>query len=74
RRTERRLIRDYEALVAELIDRLSPDNHGLAVALAETPEHIRGFGHSKAAHLAAAKAREAELIAAFRASAAQAAE
>ncbi|MGQ0663974.1 MAG: indolepyruvate ferredoxin oxidoreductase family protein, partial [Pseudomonadota bacterium] len=37
RRTERRLIRDYEALVAELIDRLSPDNHGLAVALAETP-------------------------------------
>jgi indolepyruvate ferredoxin oxidoreductase len=67
RRTERKLIADYEALLAELCDKLTPDNHRLAVELASIPEQIRGFGHVKEAHLAKAKAREAELIAAFRA-------
>ncbi|HEX5077823.1 MAG TPA: indolepyruvate ferredoxin oxidoreductase family protein, partial [Geminicoccaceae bacterium] len=67
RRLERRLIADYERLVDELLARLSPENYGLAVELAQIPEQIRGYGHVKQRHLEAAKRREAELLAAFRA-------
>jgi indolepyruvate ferredoxin oxidoreductase len=67
RRTERRLITDYERVIAELLTRLSPENYGLAVEIAQIPEHIRGYGHVKQRHLEAAKSREAELLAAFRA-------
>ena len=47
RRTERQLIADYEALLDEIVDRLTPGNHALCVALASIPEKIRGFGHVK---------------------------
>src|SRR5690606_26893455 len=47
RKLERQLIRDYEALVEELIAELTVDNHATAVALAELPQQIRGFGHVK---------------------------
>jgi indolepyruvate ferredoxin oxidoreductase len=67
RRMERALIGQYETLIAELLAALAPHNHALAVLLAQIPEHIRGFGHVKERHLAAAKAKEAELKAAFRA-------
>ena len=67
RRMERALIGEYETLVAELLAALAPHNHALAVELAQIPEHIRGYGHVKERHLAAAKAKEAELLAAFRA-------
>jgi indolepyruvate ferredoxin oxidoreductase len=66
RRTERALIRAYEAMLDEVLDRLAPDNHHAAVALASIPEKIRGFGHVKARHLAAAKAEEAALLDQFR--------
>ncbi|MGF1592703.1 MAG: indolepyruvate ferredoxin oxidoreductase family protein [Kiloniellaceae bacterium] len=66
RRTERRLIADYEALLEEVLAGLTPDNHALAVELAAIPEKIRGFGHVKEWHLKAAKACEADLLAAFR--------
>ena len=66
RRMERRLIEDYFALVEEITAGLGHDNHALAVALASVPEKIRGYGHVKEAHLEAAKAQEAELLAAFR--------
>ncbi len=66
RQTERRLITDYETLVAELLDKLSPANHGFAVALAALPEQIRGYGHIKEAAIKKAKAREAELLQCFR--------
>jgi indolepyruvate ferredoxin oxidoreductase len=67
RRTERQLIADYEALVSEIVAKLSPDNHALAVGLANIPEKIRGFGHVKARHLDVAKKEEAALLAEFRA-------
>ncbi len=67
RRTERQLIRDYEALVREILDKLTPDNHATAVGLAVIPQKIRGFGHVKERNLKAAKAEEAELLARFRA-------
>jgi len=67
RRIERQLITDYEALIDEMLPRLAVHNHGIAVELASIPEHIRGFGHVKERHLKAAKQKEAELVAAFRA-------
>jgi indolepyruvate ferredoxin oxidoreductase len=66
RRTERKLIADYEALLAEIMGKLNADNHHLAVGLANIPEKIRGFGHVKARHLVAAKADEAALLEQFR--------
>jgi len=62
RRTERQLIADYEALLDNVLASLTPENHHLAVGLAAIPEKIRGFGHVKQRHLAAAKADEAALL------------
>ena len=59
-------------MVETLIAGLGPDNHGLAVEIAEVPLAMRGFGHVKEANIACAKEREAELLAAFSAPAAQA--
>jgi indolepyruvate ferredoxin oxidoreductase len=54
-----------------LLTGLDHVNHDLAVQIAEIPEHIRGYGHVKHAHLEKAKQREAELLASFRAPAPQ---
>ena len=69
RRTERKLIGDYEAMLDEVLAGLTPDNHHIAVGLAAIPEKIRGFGHVKQQHLTAAKADEAALFEQFRAGA-----
>jgi indolepyruvate ferredoxin oxidoreductase len=66
RRMERQLIVDYRATIEELLGKLSLSNHALAVEIARVPEFIRGYGHVKEAQLAAAKAKEAQLLAAFR--------
>ena len=66
RRMERRLIADYETMLAEVMQNLTPGNHPLAVGLAAVPEKIRGFGPVKQRHLAAAKADEAALREEFR--------
>ena len=66
RRTERGLIADYEATIAELLGTLAPERHALAVEIARVPEQIRGFGHVKERHLRAAKEREAALLRAYR--------
>ena len=66
RKRERQLIVDYEALIEELLAGLGHDNHALAVELAAIPEQIRGYGHIKTAHLKDAKAREAQLLEAWR--------
>ena len=66
RRTERRLVRDYEALVEEIVAKLTPQNHATAVGLAGLAQKIRGFGHIKARNLETAKKEEAELLARFR--------
>ena len=61
RRTERRLIADYEYLLGEICEFLTPGNHRFAVGLAAIPEKIRGYGPVKQRHLDAAKAEEAAL-------------
>ena len=62
RRSERALIDDYRRTVAGLLDRLDAGNVGLAAQIASIPEHIRGYGHVKDAHLHKAMARRAELL------------
>src|SRR5579863_1547217 len=69
RRTERELIEDYVAMLDGVLGRLTPENHHIAVGLAAIPEKIRGFGHVKQRHLAAAKADQAALLEQFRAGA-----
>jgi indolepyruvate ferredoxin oxidoreductase len=65
RRTERQLIRDYEALVEEILANLAVINLDDAIALAELPEGIRGFGYVKARHIEQTRARWEELRNAF---------
>ncbi|HEY5897099.1 MAG TPA: indolepyruvate ferredoxin oxidoreductase family protein [Burkholderiales bacterium] len=61
RRTERRLIAQYEETIERLLARLSPANHAFAIQLASLPEEIRGFGHVKMRNLAAVRKKEADL-------------
>jgi len=60
-------VRDYEAMLEEVLAKLNPVNHHIAVGLAAIPEKIRGFGHVKLRHLQAAKADEAALLEQWRA-------
>jgi indolepyruvate ferredoxin oxidoreductase len=66
RRLERQMIADYEQLLGEIAERLSPATHHTGVALAGLPLDIKGFGHVKERNYAAAKAREATLLADLR--------
>ena len=66
RRTERRLVADYEALVREVLEALAPGNHQTAVALLSLPERIRGYGHVKDAAIARTEAERSQLLARFR--------
>jgi indolepyruvate ferredoxin oxidoreductase len=66
RRRERQLIEEYRAVLETLAAGLNADNHALAVELARLPAEIRGFGHVKERNIARVKAREAELLQAWR--------
>ncbi|MDV5860857.1 indolepyruvate ferredoxin oxidoreductase family protein [Pseudomonas mendocina] len=61
RRLERELIEEYEANVAYLLGELNGGNYRTAVALAEIPEQIRGYGHVKEATLAKAREQATQL-------------
>jgi indolepyruvate ferredoxin oxidoreductase len=65
RRMERQLLAEYEALLEEVVEKLTPSNHATAVELASLPERIRGFGHVKERHVREVRAEEARLRAAF---------
>ena len=62
RRLERALIGEYEKTISLLLNKLDGGNVDLAADIASIPEHIRGYGHVKEAHLHKAKVREAELL------------
>ncbi|MCY1307713.1 hypothetical protein D9M70_576660 [compost metagenome] len=68
RKLERELIAEYEALVALIIQELKPGNYAAAVALAELPEQIRGYGPVKERALAKVRAQEKQLCARLTAS------
>ncbi|MBI3275782.1 MAG: indolepyruvate ferredoxin oxidoreductase family protein [Methylocystis sp.] len=62
---ERKLLENYEALLDDIVTRLTTRNHGAAVMLARAPEKIRGFGYVKARHIEAANAETARLYAEY---------
>ena len=66
RKTERRLIEEYTALLDVIAGSLTQENYKLAVQLARIPEQIRGFGHVKDKNIKRAKENEARLLSAFR--------
>ncbi|MHA6494594.1 indolepyruvate ferredoxin oxidoreductase family protein [Pseudomonas borbori] len=61
RQLERELIEDYEQSVDYLLKELNPGNYPTAVALAELPEQIRGYGHIKEANVAKAREQSQQL-------------
>ena len=62
RRIERQLVRDYEALVDELLTHLSADKLDVAIKLARLPEGIRGYGHVKLANVVTVRAQWKDLL------------
>ena len=67
RRLERRLIREYERLMKEVLRDVTPGTVETAAELARLPVEIRGFGHVKAANAERAAERRKALLARFRA-------
>jgi indolepyruvate ferredoxin oxidoreductase len=66
RRMERALIAEYRACIEELLGALRADNLALAAEIARIPEEIRGFGHVKERHLAAARPKWERLMGQWR--------
>lgn len=66
RQAERQLIEDYEILIVDLLANLTAANHATAVAIAELPEQIRGYGHVKEAAMARVATQQAALLTKFR--------
>jgi indolepyruvate ferredoxin oxidoreductase len=71
RRTERALIDEYRQTVLELVERLAPANHALALEIARLPEQVKGYGHVKARNLAAVRPQWDGLLAQWRGGAGQ---
>ena len=67
RKMERSLIRQYEADMAEVLPKLTSETRDAAIALAELPLTIRGFGPVKQKNEEAAAKRREELLATIRA-------
>ena len=66
RKLDRALITEYEAVVAEILERLDAGNHATAVALAAQPDGIRGFGHVRERYVAATRRHRERLLARLR--------
>ncbi|MEO5738684.1 MAG: indolepyruvate ferredoxin oxidoreductase family protein, partial [Variovorax sp.] len=66
RRGERALIAEYRACIDELLASLDGERLGLACEIAAVPEQIRGFGHVKQRHLAAARPKWDAMLAQWR--------
>jgi len=65
RRHERALASEYRAAIEAMLPKLNTANRDAAAAFARLPEQIRGFGHVKARHLAAARQRWSVLLEQF---------
>ena len=62
RRAERALIAQYEADIAEILNRLPESKYGLLVELARIPDLVRGFGPVKEANLEKAADKREQLL------------
>ncbi|MDX1369021.1 indolepyruvate ferredoxin oxidoreductase family protein, partial [Pseudomonas sp.] len=61
RKLELQLIEDYERSIDYLLEQLNAGNYRSAVALAELPEQIRGYGHVKEQSLIKVREQERQL-------------
>ena len=66
RQIERALVTQYQDSIAQLLPQLTAANHAAAIDVARIPEQIRGYGHVKARHLAAARVQWTATLAAFK--------
>ena len=66
RRAERAAIPAYRATIETLLAELSPDNHALALQIAQVPAQIRGYGHIKERSQKAAAAEQTLLMETWR--------
>ncbi len=66
RQGERALIAEYRACIEELLTGLTAQRLTLAAEIARIPEEIRGYGHVRARHLEAARAKWQALMATWR--------
>lgn len=66
RRIERKLLKDYEAMLTEFTASLSKENLSIAIELAGLPEFIRGYGHIKLSHIEKIKPKQEKLLQQFR--------
>ena len=66
RKSEQQLIADYFALIEEFQHSLSAENLSTAVALAQLPEKIRGFGHVKEKNMQLVDQQRSDLLFDFR--------
>ena len=57
RKMERQLIEDYERSIEACLANLTKENLAIVIELANLPEHIRGYGHVKQAHLETVRVR-----------------
>lgn len=65
RRAERAMIAVYETAILRVLDRLTPDNHGEAVRIAQCADAIRGFGPVKGRAMTLAQRRLEDLLLTF---------
>ncbi len=61
RKLEQALISEYERSIGQLLDALDIGNYETALAIAELPEQIRGYGHVKEKAVERARAQERQL-------------
>ena len=66
RRLEQQLCRDYEATLDQLLENLGERNLDIAVEIASLPEHVRGFEQVREHHIEKVRAKQDELLAAYR--------
>ena len=67
RKLKRRLLAEFEADIEDLVQRLAPANHALAVRIVSLPETIKGYGRVKEANAAEAAKARANLLQQLRA-------
>ncbi len=65
RRQEREDLARYQADLAEVCDRLTPNNYRVAQQLMKLPEQLRGYGHVKARNREALLAARSLLLSEF---------
>ena len=63
RQAERAMIADYRTTIEQLLSNLTADSLDTAIAVANLPEKVRGFGHVKEKAMQAYQLEKASLLA-----------